>query len=255
MKPTSIIFLLVSLIIIMTGMLICHSAEVQAEEEGIQLFDTVVSEDNELVTEIPFGKDEVYNKIELVAGDANVYIYGGFSEPLIRLVNFEDGSFRQTTANRNITIDTTIDIMSIIRFWESGFSFRGLRNYLHSFGKESKAEKSIYIYLPSDNDINIVNITLDKGSVEVSNFDTPIDFNIKIKEGDVKFTDFKTTSQVSADMDEGSLYFRDAYVGILDAVLADGNITAEEFAFGKVTVNGRTSSVSLDLTQYQLKNE
>ena len=81
MKPTSIIFLLISLIIILVGWLVCNSAEAKAAEEDIQLFDTVISEDNEAVTEIPFGSDEIYNKIELVADDANVYIYGGFSEP------------------------------------------------------------------------------------------------------------------------------------------------------------------------------
>ena len=248
MKPTSIIFLLISLIIILTGWLVCHSAEVSAAEQNIQLFDTVVDGNNAAVKQFIIGSDEIYNKIDLIVDNADVYIYGGFSESMLELVNFSEGSYRQTMTNRIITVDTTTDIMSVIKFWESGFSFRGLRNYFRRSGSDANAAKRINIYLPSDSDINIVNISLGKGNVNVSNFNTSVDFNINIDEGNVSFTDFRTTSQISAELDSGSIYMRNVHAEMFEAVIAEGNITADGFSFNSANINGRASSVSLLLT-------
>lgn len=248
MKPTSIIFLLISLVIILSGWLVCRNAEAKAEEEEIQLFDSAINADDDSVNTFVFEAGEIYNKIEIVVDDADIFLYGGYPESKMELINFSDGSYRMTTANRNITVDTTIDIMSIIKFWESGFSFRGLRNYLHRTDVSEEASKRIVLYLPSDSDVNIINITLGKGNVYASNFDTSIDVNLNIKEGNAVLSSFRTTSSLVAEIDSGDIYMKDVKTGIFEATIkTEGNITAENYDFGSVNIIGKTTSVSLGL--------
>lgn len=245
MKPTSIIFLVVSLVIILVGWIICGAAESSAEADGVQIFDSTITSDKNTVNTVTFGSEDIYNKIEIVADDADVYIYGGYSEPYMELVNFKDGSYRMTMTNRIINVDTTIDLMSVIKFWESGFSFRGLRNYLHRSDSAAEASRRINLYLPSDGDVNVINVTLDSGSVYVSNFETQIDVNLTLGKGNAVFTSFITDSQISAEINSGDIYLRDVESGIFRAVMYDGDITAQNFKFRDVNIVGSTTSVSL----------
>ena len=245
MKPTSIIFLLISLIVILVGWLTFRSAETRAEADGVQIFASAVDNENNTVKSVAFGADEVFNKFELVVDEADIIILGGSPTPALELVNFEEGSYRMTTSNRSVTVDTTIDLMSIVRFWESGFKFRGLRDYFH--GGNEKAEKQIRLYLPSDSEVNVIKVTLGKGNVSVANFDTQIDVEVNIKEGSAVFATFETTSMVTAELGDGSLYMTDASVGKLSAVISDGNVNVNRFKFGELDISGDSMNVSIGL--------
>ena len=242
MKPTSIIFLLVSLVIILVGWLTCHNAEARAEEDGVQIFASSIDGDKNSVVTFEFDPSEIYNKIELVVDEADVYVYGGYSEPKMELINFNEGSYRMTTANRNITVDTTVNLMAIIRFWESGFTFRGLRDYVRRTDSDAAAAKRINLFLPSDGDINIININLDHGNVYFSNFDTSIDVNLELGNGDAAFSSFKTSSALNANLTSGELYLNNASIGIFEAVIESGNITAENLAFDSINIVGSVGS-------------
>lgn len=248
MKPTSIIFILISLIIILVGWLVCRSAETTAAADGVELFSSVADENEDMKSEFDFDTDEVYNKFELVVSEADVYIYGGYPIPHMELYNFDEGAYRMTTANRSVTVDTTLDVMSILKFWESGFSFHGFRDYFHNGGKTTESAKRINLYLPTDSEVNVVNVKVDKGNVYVSNFDTKLDVSLDIGTGNALIAEFRTTSQVSVEIDEGSLYMKDVSVGMFDAILTDGDITADTFTFGSVNVSGSETNVSLALT-------
>ncbi len=246
MKPTSIIFIVVALIIVFVGGRICAGAEARAEKEGIDIFNQNVDEDNNSVYKFAFGTDNIYNKIELVLDEADVYIYGGFSEPYMELYNFDDGSYAMTTSNRNITVNTSFDLMSIVKFWESGFSFDGLRGYFKEQEKtETVMQKRVDIYLPTDGDVNVVNITLDKGSIHVSNIASSIDFSVSLGDGDAVFTAVDTSSYIKADIKKGDLYLNNVSAGTLTAEMTEGDLVAESFDFSNVSVSGVKTSVSI----------
>ncbi len=246
MKPTSIIFILIAIAVILIGNSICSRAVARAEKEGIDIFGETVDDEENSVKTFTFGAEEIYNKLELVLDEADVYVYGGFSEPYMELLNFEDGSYAMTTTNRNISVNTSIDIMSMIKFWESGFSFDGLRGYLREEEKtETVMAKRVNLYLPTDGDINVINLTLDKGSVHVSNLDTAVDFTVNIGEGDAVFTSVLTTSHITADLKKGNLYLNGVTAKALTATMTAGDINAEHFNFTNVSVTGVTTNVSI----------
>lgn len=246
MKPTSIIFIAIALIIIFVGGRICAGAEARAEKEGIDIFGQTLDDENNSVYKFTFGADNVYNKIELVLDEADVYIYGGFSEPYMELYNFDDGSYAMTTTNRNITVNTSFDIMSIVKFWESGFSFDGLRGYLKETEKtETVMPKRVDIYLPTDGDVNVINVTLDNGSLHVSNLDTAIDFSVNLGEGDAVFTSVNTSSYIKSDIKKGYLYLNGVTAGTMTATMTEGDVNAENFNFKNISITGVKTNVSV----------
>lgn len=249
MKPTSIIFILLSLIIILVGWLVCSSAEAEAAEDGIEIFDQALDEDDNSVYTFEFGTDEIYNKIELIIDEADIYIYGGFAEPYMELINFNEGSYMMTSANRSISVSTSFDIMSIIQFWESGFTFSGLRNYVRrGLSDEVIITKRINIYLPTDGDVNIINIELDEGNVYVMNLDTEIDITASLGTGNLVLDSVSTTSYVNAEIEYGSLYLSDVTLNTLTALLERGDINAENLEFDTLNITGTSSSIYISTT-------
>lgn len=250
MKPTSIIFIVISLIIILTGYLICGNAERKAEAEGIEIFGQTLDEENNSVYTFIFGEEEIYNKIELNLDEAEVFIYGGYAEPYMELFNFDEGSYTMTTTNRNISVNTSIDIMSMIMFWESGFSFNGLRNYVNrQDDTEAVTEKKINIYLPTDGDLNVIDITLNKGNVHVSNLDTSIDLSFNLKSGNAVFSEVSTRSYIKTEIENGHVYLSDVTAGSFTAVLNEGDVNAENFNFNNVSITGKSTNVFISTAQ------
>ncbi len=246
MKPTSMIFIVVALIIILCGWLTCKNAEERALEEGIEIFNQTLDSDDNTVNTVLFGEGEIYNKLEFVIDEADVYIYGGTAEPYIELYNFDEGTYTLTTSNRNIAVNTMIDFMSVIKFWESGFSFNGLRNYVkRGISDEVLVSKKINVYLPTDGDLNVINININKGNVYMANFDTSIDVSVTLGEGNAVFTSVNTTSYIKTDITKGSLYLNDVSVDSLEAAMKAGDINAVNFSFNNVSVTGAATNVSI----------
>ena len=249
MKPTSIIFLLVALIIILTGWLVCRQAENKAEAEGIAIFEQTLDSDKNSVYSFQFGKDEVYNKLELIIDKADVYIYGGYTDPYMELVNFDEGSYTMTTANRNISVDTSLDLMSVIKFWESGFSFKGFRNYFRAGTDETVISKRVNVYLPTDGDLNVINIKLDSGSVTVANLDTSVDLTLTLGSGNAVLTSVATKSHLKCDIKTGGLYLSDVSADTLTSTISEGDVTAENFNFKNINIVGTTTNVYIKAVQ------
>lgn len=250
MKPTSIIFIVISLLIILAGHMICKNAEERAIEEGIEIFGQTLDENNNSVYTFVFGEEEIYNKLELNLDEAEVFIYGGYAEPYIELYNFDEGSYTMTTTNRNISVNTSIDIMSMVMFWESGFKFDGLRNYIERGTEEEVVmEKKVNIYLPTDGDLNVINVTLNKGNVHVSNLNTSIDLSMTVGSGDVVFTGVETESYIKTEIKKGDFYLSDVVTGSLTAVMDEGDINARNFNFNNVSVTGTKANVFINTAQ------
>ena len=250
MKPTSYIFLVVAIIISCIGLIICQTAKKKAEAEGIEIFSQTLDENNNSVYTFPFGEGEIYDKINLTLGDADVNIVGGYTEPYIEIVNIREGSYMMTTSNRIISIDTTIDIKSILMFWESGYTFNGFRNYVHRINDEEKINlKQVNIYLPADTTVHSIDIKIENGDVSVTNLNADIDLMVDIRRGDAEFSSFTTSSGVTAAVDVGNVYLYETTLNSFDATIyTAGDVTTRAFTFNRVNVIGKNTSVNIDST-------
>ena len=149
--------MIVAVLLIIAGFVTCLIAQNMAEAEGQMLF--AENRDYGLVNTLDLAETAI-SKLEINVQDADVHIYGGSESSYIELVNFRENYYSCNTSNRVVTFDEVPDVTSMLKFWENGVSFKGIR-YLLAFGEEEPVgDKVINIYLGGENiDLKIVSVT------------------------------------------------------------------------------------------------
>lgn len=201
MKPTSIISLVVSVIIVIVGLVTCMIAQNMAQTNGEYLFSEVRGQDSIQTVDLD-GTD--ISKIELIVENSVINIIGRQEKSYIEFVNFKDNYYSLSQTNRILSFDEIPNLVSMLKFWENGFSFKGMR-YILNFSDDSKdenKEKIINIYLSSDKKIKIFDIKADYCTLNLENMTTGTDYNIVTKEITVNSNTLKTASSFNINAGE-----------------------------------------------------
>lgn len=186
MKPASIIALIIAVMLIVLGFSTCLIAKNMASANGEMLFSEKQAEG--LVNRFTFRENEEVSKIALKVNDASIYIYGksGLSEPYVEIVNFRDSYYTATHANQVFTFDEVPDILSMFKFWENGFSFRGMRYIVNFNNRKPEGEKIIRIYLtPSTGALKMLDIQGDNCKIYLDKLSDGADYKINVTHGSV----------------------------------------------------------------------
>lgn len=186
MRPASIISMIVAVLLIVAGFVTCLIAKGMAEAEGQALF--AETRDYGLVNTIDLA-DTTISKLDIRVSDADVHIYGGSETSYIETVNFRDNYYSCNTSNRVVTFDEVADVTSMLKFWENGISFKGLR-YLLSFEEEEPVgDKVLNIYLGGENvDLKIVTLTGESCHVYLENITYGTDYTFTLTDGTLHCT-------------------------------------------------------------------
>ncbi|MBR5445406.1 MAG: hypothetical protein IKV57_04750 [Clostridia bacterium] len=196
MRPTSVISMIVALLLIAAGFVTCLIAENMAEADGELLFAETRADG--LVNTIDLS-DTSISKLELNVSDAKICIYGGSETSYMELVNFRENYYSFNASNRVVSLDEVPDVASMLKFWENGMSFKGIR-YLLDFQKEEEpaGEKMINVYLGGENiDLKILEITGNACDVQLENLPYSADYTIAIKEGSLSTANCRNASSLT----------------------------------------------------------
>ncbi|MBE6616742.1 MAG: hypothetical protein E7627_02175 [Ruminococcaceae bacterium] len=178
MKPASIISLIVAVFIVVGGIITCNVAQRMADESGQSIFSEIESgEDNTRLFE--FG-DAKINKILLDLENAEITVIGGAEKSYIEFINFKDNYYSLTSTSSLVSFDETPDITAMLTFWESGFSFKGIR-YMLNVNKDDTdhtAKKEVKIHLTGDSTVKQIEINASTCTINVSNIATDTDYFI-----------------------------------------------------------------------------
>ena len=87
MKKSTIIFLIISVVLIITGIILCVVGNAKSVSEGSKLFRQVKDENGNLVETIDLS-EEVLNKININVPNANVNVYGNSEKRYVEIINF-----------------------------------------------------------------------------------------------------------------------------------------------------------------------
>ena len=79
-----------------------------------------------LVNTVDLTESEI-SKIELIVSDAEINIIGRSEKACIEFVNFRENYYNLSAANRVLSFSEIPDITSMLKFWENGFTFKGMR--------------------------------------------------------------------------------------------------------------------------------
>ncbi len=202
MSKRTKIMMILGAIVMAAGFIVCIAGAIISNMNGDQLF-AAKTEEGKGYSYTFSGED--INKIDIEATDITVNVIGGASESKIELINFNENFYSFNCSNRLITFKESPDFSSVLRFWESGFTFKGMR-YVLRFDKNN-GEKTINLYLTNSDHVKNFTISVGKGKINVEDLMTESDYNFTLTDGNVSMTNIKTTSSVninaatSSDMD------------------------------------------------------
>jgi hypothetical protein len=202
MKPTSVIFLIVSILLACVGLLLCITASSMATEQGIGLFTQIGDEDDNYVATQIFTEEDL-KKIVIKVSNVNVNVIGGAEESKIELVNFMNDSYNIQAGRSTLQISDNSGITGIIDLENFKINFGGFRDYLHYLfdfieGNEKK-EQILNVYLTDEADLVNLNITVGDGDITLSDMQIDCDYKIVLASGVVDIANISTDSSVQIE--------------------------------------------------------
>ncbi|MBE6657444.1 MAG: DUF4097 domain-containing protein [Ruminococcaceae bacterium] len=222
MKPSSIIFLIISVLVVAAGCVLCNIGSEMASEQGISLFETDVAMiDGDVIRSDTFDASQI-NKIKMNLDEVRVVIAASDTEEsYLEMRNFQVGSYDYSIQNKMLLIDNETSLFSLMRIAEGNFSFQGLRHYL-TYKAGANTEKELYIYLASDASLNAFDITVKRGTVSVENLSFAADYNISLTAGDITLKKISTKSMINLSTNKGVVTVDDLSCRAGTVVVGDG---------------------------------
>ncbi len=205
MKPTSIIFLVVSVLLIVGGIITCAIAKDIAITDGYTLFND--AEGGGTYVRHDFQASGIM-KVEMNVTDAEINIYGGAEESYIEFFNFRDGLYTLASTGNTITLDEIPNLKSLMSF-QGGFSFSGMRYFLR-FGNVASGPKKVNVYIGADSSMKIISVAGDNCTVSVDKLGVRADLHITADESiTLNGKDLRTTSALTLKAPSVSLHMED----------------------------------------------
>jgi hypothetical protein len=230
MKPTSLIFLVLSAVLLFGGMITCSVAETMAKSQDTSIFEQVKDKNGDYVYKYSL-TDEKLSKLELNFTDVNVKVIGSAKESYVELKNYDPYGYSTTLSGTTVTVDGNASgLSSIIDLSGGGLRFKGLRYFFAgSFGEGR--ERSVNVYISENCDVSSINIKVVNGNISFANLYNNVDYNVNVDNGNVTFDTVVTESVINLDITSGEANI----------------VNSESASFGIVST---TSKITLDLTRY-----
>ncbi|MCQ2432279.1 MAG: DUF4097 domain-containing protein [Clostridia bacterium] len=221
MKPSSIIFLIVSVAVIVAGLVLCTAGINMAREQDIALFETdVIVEDGDVVRTEVF--DTEITKVKMNLTDVSVTVKPSKTgETYLELRNFRLGTFDASVQNKILIIDNSTSLFSLMHIAEGSFNFRGLRHYLTD-KTSTNTEKSVCLYLAPETELKSLDITASSGYMNIEGFTTNTDYNVSVVNGSVRLADLQTRSNTSISTDNGYVVYNSVRSNKVNVVIGNG---------------------------------
>ena len=182
MKPTSIIYLVLSIILIATGYVSMEMAQTLAESEGISLYSDVTDDDGNRISTVYFNSLE-HDRIEVNISDSTVYLCVGDEEKVV-FKNYTEGSYTAMKSGVSYIISDNMSAIDMITSGNFNLTFKGLRHYLHDRDILSR-KKEVYVYTTENTQLNSIDIKLASGTLNIANYKAAFDVMTYVGTGNV----------------------------------------------------------------------
>jgi len=222
MKPTSVIFLIFSVILIASGVGVLFLAESMAENEGIALFSQSIDENGNLI-EIYDYTDDSIDRISLTLGDADINVYGNSEKSYIELINFPKSTYDLSVNAKTININNTVGIFDYERIKENGLKFSGLRHYLN-ISDYQDMNKTVNIYIKPDETIKVYNFSIGNGNIGIENITNSADYSVNIDKGNLILQNVQTWSTVNIGIDKGDVIMNNSTIDTCSVIVNEGTV-------------------------------
>jgi len=224
MKPTSMIFLVLSLILIFGGFMTCNVAKSMAASQNIPIYDTTFDSNGDAVFTYDIS-DTALNKLILNFSDVDVNIIGNAERSYIELKNFDVNSYRVTLSGGNVTVDGTVGFLSsLLDMSAGGIQFKGLRYFLLD-KPDPERPRSVTVYLTALSELKSLNVSLKQGTVTFENIHNTLDYSVSLNNANASFRNVISTSIASISASSSNVTMIGSRFVTVNATVENGNIT------------------------------
>ncbi len=216
MRPTSVIFLIISILLACVGGMLCLTAVSTAEESGEALFETVKGEDGNYIITKYFGLTDSENpdnassknnikKMAFAFENVDVEIIGGQKDNKIEFYNFTDGMFSyKTSVGGALSVEDLNGLLKMVSFGTSGINFKGFRNLLF-YKQYADLDRKVVIYLKDESNVTNISCSVKDGSISVKSLANATDITLSSESGDISIDSLADHSSLNIDVKSGSV--------------------------------------------------
>lgn len=248
MKPTSLIFLALSLILLVGGFMVCGVAKSMAKNQGIRIYDQEINQEGDSVYTYNIANDTV-TKLSLKFSDIDVHIYGTENESYVELKNFDANSYSTTLTGSSVSVDGTVGFMSsLVDMSGGGVRFKGLRYFLMKKPSGDR-QKSVNVYISGNSGLKSLSVTSENGDVYLSGITGGIEYSVSTTNSDI-FLDGIRTPDIENVNSFATLTTVKGNITVKSSSMQLIKMTAEE---GNITVDAASGTVSSDYITYDIK--
>lgn len=245
MTKKSKITLLCGGIVIVLGLVFCIVGSVMAKNAGVQLFAEKTDRGSVYTYEFDGGN---VDRMTIDVSDAAVNIIGGSESSYIELCNFDENYYTFNLSNRIVRLTESGDLQSVLRFWENGLTFKGMR-YIFKLGAP-KGEKAVNIYLTEEDVVKNFTVSCGTGKIVVSDLDTSTDYNFTLDNGVVDMQNIVTDSIITINSTESTdcdISLKNVSASALNIKAAKADVTSEKLSLSSGAIDVSMGSARIDL--------
>ena len=244
MKRRSKVFLMAAAVLVGAGLIICLIGAGISSAAGDPLFASSLEEGKGY--RYPFDGSKI-DKIKLDVADAKIQIIGGAEESYIEILHFNENLYSFSMSKSLISFKESPDVSSVLRFWESGFTFKGLRYILRL--SPNKGEKAINVHLTDDDYVKCLEVKSRTGNISVTDMETDTDYIFTMESGSVKMENVTTGSALSVTStgtQPCAVELENTTVRLLTLNLTEGDVQAKVFSALTSKIDVAHGSINLD---------
>ncbi|MBR6514802.1 MAG: DUF4097 family beta strand repeat protein [Clostridia bacterium] len=221
MKPTSIIFIILSAILIVSGITVCIIGASMANEQNPLLCDSIEENGDEINTQL---LDE-FKLTDIVIDVKNMDVrfeQGSENRIVFRNINKVTYDLAIKDHKLSLTSVNPFEITSMIGFRENDGGFAGLRHYLY-LNRYDKKVSEVVVYYTSDQSFANISISVKNGDVVLADLKGDTTYSLEATDGNIDCDNIITVNNIKANVKNGNFNFDRSSAKFLDFFVDNGN--------------------------------
>lgn len=197
MKLTSVIFLIISVILIFSGIFLCDYARDKAPNEGA-IDGYVVNKNGDTVVEHYFEEGGM-STITVDLNDCDIQIIKGGETSYVVMENFLTSRYICAVSGKILTVSNNITLADYINFDGTGVKFGGVWQTLRAmFVDKGNTDRTIYVYIGEEEIIKQINVNSNGGVVRLVGFNDGQNVKLTVNNSTVEL-DGITAESITVD--------------------------------------------------------
>ena len=231
-RTASVVAVIVAAVLILSGIIVCAVGSAAAKSSGVMIYPE--DENGNSVYKYDF------TKISVSVKDSDITVTHGGTSSYIEIRNFNANYYKLSTENNILSFSEIDNVASMFKFWEGGFSFKGMR-YLFRFGDGGRGMKTVTVNIADTSMLKTVSVSEESGSFSLTGADVSADYILSLGKASADISGLSTTSVLSVSSSAG-------------ASMKISDCRAKEFSLSGGGGNFSLSGISADRADFSLKS-